>query len=154
MTVEEQHLADMRRASQEISTLRQHNENLAESIKILQDQIEEFKRERGECPEYYRTSPIHQFVDYQKTVLIPLLKWLEYDEHAIHCILSASEHYFRMGRKTVDNQHDCKAVIWWVDQAYKTDPLCWSVWEGLIVPMLKRLRPDGGPITEPNGDTA
>ena len=40
MTVEEQHLADMRRASQEISTLRQHNENQAELIKILQDQIE------------------------------------------------------------------------------------------------------------------
>ena len=154
MTVEEQHLADMRRASQEISTLRQHNENQAESIKILQDQIEEFKRERGECPEYYRTSPIHQFVDFQKTALVPLLKWLDLPEYAMHGVLSASEHLFRMGRKTEDTTHDSKAIVWWLDEAQKEYVATWEVWEGLIVPMLKRLRPDDGPITEPNGDAA
>jgi hypothetical protein len=145
--------SELKSARQELSSAKQHNANQADSIRALQEQIEELKEEIGECPEYYRTSPIHQFIGYQKTVLVPLLKWLQLNEIAMHCCLSASEHYFRMGRKTDDTTHDSTAVIWWLDEAQKEFMPMWSVWEELIVPMLKRIRPDDGPITQPHEDT-
>ncbi len=142
---------DLLFAKRQLESMRQHNENQAESIEALNARVNDLEGTRGSCPGYYRTSPIYQFVDYQKTVLVPLLAWLEYDEHVIHCMLSASEHYFRKGRKTEDETHDVTACDWWLSEANNAwnalsncsaqSPV--SIFVELVQPLLDKLIPDG-----------
>jgi hypothetical protein len=142
---------DLLFAKRQLESMRQHNENQADSIETLNERVRELEGLRGSCPCYYRTSPIYQFVDYQKTVLVPLLAWLEYDEHVIHCMLSASEHYFRKGRKTADETHDVTACDWWLseaDNAWNALSNCSaqspvSIFVELVQPLLDKLIPDG-----------
>ncbi len=143
---------DLLFAKRQLESMRQHNENQADSIETLNERVRELEGTRGSCPGYYRTSPIYQFVDYQKTVLVPLLVWLQYDEHVIHCVLSASEHYFRKGRKTADETHDITACDWWLSEAdnrwlnlvdcNSCSPL--TVFVSLIQPLLDKLIPEKG----------
>jgi hypothetical protein len=142
---------DLLFAKRQLESMRQHNENQAESIETLTARVNELEGTRGSCPGYYLTSPIYQFVDYQKTVLVPLLVWLQYDELVIHCMLSASEHYFRKGRKTADESHDITACDWWLSEAdnqWKTLTNCKvqspiGIFVELVQPLLDKLIPDG-----------
>ena len=66
-------------------------------------------------PDYYRLADGRQFYEYSRDVIVPMCKGL--DPWDVHCIISAAEHYFRMGAKEGEADTDLDAQDWWVNRA-------------------------------------
>lgn len=66
-------------------------------------------------PDYYRLADGRQFYEYSRDELVPMCKGL--DPWDVHCIISAAEHYFRMGAKEGEYDTDFDANDWWVNRA-------------------------------------
>jgi len=69
------------------------------------------------CPDYYVLVDGREFVDYCHETLLGYLS--DFDPMEIHCIFSAAEHVFRLGRKPGTDLHDEQAQAWWLTQARK-----------------------------------
>lgn len=67
------------------------------------------------CPDYYRLADGRQFYEYSRDVLVPMCSGV--DPWDVHCIISAAEHYFRMGAKEGEADTDLDARDWWVNRA-------------------------------------
>ena len=63
-------------------------------------------------PDYYRLADGRQFYEYSRDELVPMCKGL--DPWDVHCIISAAEHYFRMGAKEGERDTDLEAYDWWM----------------------------------------
>lgn len=66
-------------------------------------------------PEYYAMADGRTLIEYQPE-LIEIMRE-ELDAFEIHCMLSASEHLFRQGRKPGTDRHDEDAQKWWLGKA-------------------------------------
>jgi hypothetical protein len=66
-------------------------------------------------PDYYRLADGRQFFEYSRDELVPMCKGL--DHWDVHCIISAAEHYFRMGAKEGEAETDLDAQDWWINRA-------------------------------------
>lgn len=66
-------------------------------------------------PDYYRLADGRQFYEYSRDELVPMCKGL--DPWDVHCIISAAEHYFRMGAKEGETDTDLDAYNWWISMA-------------------------------------
>jgi hypothetical protein len=69
----------------------------------------------SDCPSYYRLADGREFFDYCGSDILPMLQEMESME--VHCVVSALEHAFRLGRKPGTDQHDEKAQAWWMGKA-------------------------------------
>lgn len=66
-------------------------------------------------PDYYRLADGRQFYEYSRDELVPMCKDL--GPWDVHCIISAAEHYFRMGAKEGEWDTDLEAFKWWCHRA-------------------------------------
>lgn len=77
-------------------------------------------------PDYYRLADGRQFYEYSRDELVPMCKGLS--PWDVHCIISAAEHYFRMGAKEGEANTDMDAMCWW---ANKTTDKGFRKWLGI-----------------------
>lgn len=75
-------------------------------------------------PDYYRLADGRQFYEYSWDVIIPYCDGIE--TRFVCCIVSASEHYFRMGAKEGEAETDWKAVEWWCSHLDEQGLAIWS----------------------------
>lgn len=77
------------------------------------------KKPSESVPDYYMLADGRQLIEWFDEEFVGLLGIYDPDPITLHCLLSASEHLFRIGRKPGTDQHDENASVWWNEKARK-----------------------------------
>lgn len=81
-------------------------------------------------PDYYALADGRQFYEFQRETLVKLAAGLSTWD--AHCVLSASEHFFRAGAKKGETVTDFQAIAFWVGHATEDPDRACEVWEQVL----------------------
>ena len=87
-------------------------------------------KERTPGPDYYALADGRQFYEYQREVIVPLTSGLSVWD--AHCVLIASEHFFRAGAKEGETVTDFQAISFWVAMATEEPDYAVEVWDIVV----------------------
>lgn len=94
-------------------------------------------------PEWYALADGRQFYEWQRETLLPICKTFSLSVWGTHCVLSASEHFFRAGAKAGETITDFQSIAFWIAWAPESEDadvdIVWSRIQTLVADERKKV---------------